>query len=215
MYLCRGSQSQAKNQLLVLRSLANIFAKETGIQLMDYERKWVRFCSHFSDQCYSFLWQLLNILCWYALHLCLPHIGSVSSWLHVLHQQQRQPDCSGHPTVEVSKKKMCSYKPTHGYSSINLSAYSYCHHYSKSKVLEGFPDCIQYAVKVCLVCECIWKCLTKIRIYYWNPGVCYLIVSGSRVFFWQWSQVQSIDRHWQSGECVYVLLLSSSILSTS
>ena len=38
----------------------------------------------------------------------------------------------------------------------SISAYSYCHHYSKSKVLEGFPDCIQYAAKVCLVCDCIW-----------------------------------------------------------
>ena len=37
----RGSQAQTKNQLLVLRTLVNIFAKETGIQLMDYERSWV------------------------------------------------------------------------------------------------------------------------------------------------------------------------------
>ena len=107
MYLCRGSQSQAKNQLLVLRSLANIFAKETGIQLMDYQWKGVRFCSHSSRQCYLSLWQLLlYISYWYTLCLCFPRIGSVSSWLHVLYQQQRQPDCSGHPTVEVSKKSV-------------------------------------------------------------------------------------------------------------
>ena len=36
-----GSQAQPKNQLLVLRCLANIFSLENGQQLMDYERKWV------------------------------------------------------------------------------------------------------------------------------------------------------------------------------
>jgi phospholipase A-2-activating protein len=36
-----GSQSQPKNQLLVLRCLANIFSLESGQRLMNYERKWV------------------------------------------------------------------------------------------------------------------------------------------------------------------------------
>ena len=40
--ICRGSQAQSKNQLLVLRCLANMFSVDNGQRLMDGQRKWVR-----------------------------------------------------------------------------------------------------------------------------------------------------------------------------
>ena len=38
---CRGSQVQPKNQLLVLRCMANMFSLDNGQRLMDSQRKWV------------------------------------------------------------------------------------------------------------------------------------------------------------------------------
>ena len=177
----RGSQAQTKNQLLVLRSLVNIFAKETGIQLMDYERSWVT------------IFFTITIV-----------IVMFTSWLFLLFMQLlSQVDClfsTSNRANQIAlatliykwvaacgKNGPCMFLWSSSSAIINLSAYSYCHHYSKSKAQEGIPDCIQYAAKVCTVhtycmlasCETMTPSCTSRN---WLSLCCCSL--GSQLFIW-------------------------------
>ena len=176
--LSRGSRAQPKNQLLVLRCLANMFLMDSGQRLMDGQRKWVS-----SNICISIVhihlvqWESIKLMlsagaqsdhrtvcygqwgCWWYIVCTLYWLGTVSTGT-TSHSKLQKPSGG---SLYCPSKVNTSYATWICFT--HALFYSYCVHYYKSGKEDGVTDCTRLAVKVLQTLSLFLS--LKLTVYTW------------------------------------------------